>query len=422
MSAYLGFIPSQEKDAFFVGYNNEDNDKISGLTTELYNHGVPLWYDYGLNDNKERERQISEHMKNCRAVLLFITSGAFNKTDTDSRKEYNLAKTFKKKIYVVFIDQLNQSMISPKLLYWWFEMLHLQAINEPTAQKIMEAIDFSVARAVNMDDLNSMSDEELFDLGESYYYGQNGKEIDLGLAFKIFKIVADHGVVDAQYILACMYGDGDGVEINYSKCVEYLKKAYNGGNIDAIVSLGMSYQYGNGVEKDYKKAMDYYKIAAEKGHLCAYYYIGTLYSLGWGVPKNEQKQLYYFKMSADMGYPKAQLLTGLMYEEGVGTEEDDSIALKYYQLAADNNIPEALFKVGMFYFSGHIVNQDDNVAAKYFFRSSELGYVRAQSMMGACYLNGFGVERNLVEAKKYFELAAAQGDEKAEEELSRLQL
>ena len=82
MSAFLGFNPSKETDAYFLSYNNEESERISGLVCELYKQGVPLWYDYGLKYGEEWEHQIAERVKTCKAGLIFINADTFKKEDT----------------------------------------------------------------------------------------------------------------------------------------------------------------------------------------------------------------------------------------------------------------------------------------------------------------------------------------------------
>ena len=424
MSAFLGFNPSKETDAYFLSYNNEESERISGLVCELYKQGVPLWYDYGLKYGEEWEHQIAERVKTCKAVLIFITADTFRKADTYIRKEYNLAtKVYKKTVYVVFMDQIEKRMVPLKMLYWWVEMSHLQCILAPTAQKIMEAIDFSVAQAVNMDDLSLISSDELLILGERYHYGHNGKEINLGLAFKLLKIAADRGNDKAQHELGVMYCEGEGTEQNYEKGMYYLQLSAAQNNSGALNSIGYLYSEGLGVTQDYSQAFTYYKLAADMGNVDALFNLSSLYVFGNGIEKDEEMGFQYCKKAADNGHSWAQYVAGLSYlSGGVGVESDEVQAVKYFNLASEQKVPEAQCELALCYYGGKGLTEDKEQAAKWMFMSANQGNAKAQYFMGIFYEYGEGVTPSLVEAKKYYKLAAEQGYEKAAERLKKLEV
>lgn len=428
MSAYLGFNPSKETDAYFLSYNNEESERISGLVCELYKQGVPLWYDYGLKYGEEWERQIAEHIKNCKAVLIFITADTFKKADTYIRKEYNLAtKVYKKTVYVVLLDQIEKSMIPLKMLYWWVEMSHLQCILTPTAQKIMEAIDFSVAKAVNMDNLDTMTDDDLYDLGMSYLCGSDGIDSNLGLAFKLMKIAADRGDDRAQYQLGRMFYQGEGTDKNDEQGLMYLKLSAEQGNDRALNDLGFLYSEGLGVPKNINLARQFYEKAVENGNLDALFNLSSMYVYGNGVEKDTEKAFTLLIEAADKGFPWAQFVLGISYMDGNGfdiyeNEPDNVQAISYLKLASDQGVPQAQCELGRCFFSGKIVKEDKEQAAKLMFMSANQGYDEAQFLMGVSYEYGEGVTPSLVEAKKYYKLAAEQGYEKAVERLKKLEV
>ena len=72
---------------------------------------------------------------------------------------------------------------------------------------------------------------------------------------------ATHGHADAQYNLADMYYNGQGVEQSYEKAIEYYTMAAKQGNADAQFNLGFMYRNGEGVKRSYKKAIEYYTMA-----------------------------------------------------------------------------------------------------------------------------------------------------------------
>ena len=72
-----------------------------------------------------------------------------------------------------------------------------------------------------------------YTLGGIYYEGRNGVEVDMEKAFSWFEKAANQGHIDAQFNVALMYINGEGVRQNQQKGVEWLRKAADNGNEEA---------------------------------------------------------------------------------------------------------------------------------------------------------------------------------------------
>ena len=201
MATDFGFYPSENSDAYFVSYNTEDSDRVAPIVRKMSNNGVPLWYDYGLEYGEEWERQIAEHIAKCKAVIMFITKKLFQRERRSFvYKEYRMAKMCDKKVYVVKMDNIPESMVKsivPKDLWsWWFDLDALHCITCATADEIMSVIGFKAVPTVTASKSLSTgmtSAGELNERGDDYYYGMNGVPQDYEQAVKYYKLAADQG-------------------------------------------------------------------------------------------------------------------------------------------------------------------------------------------------------------------------------------
>ena len=78
--------------------------------------------------------------------------------------------------------------------------------------------------------------------------------------------LAEQGDADAQYNLAYMYKNGEGVPQDYQTAVKWFTLAAKQGNPNAQYNLGISYAKGEGVFQDYTYAHMWLNIAAANGN------------------------------------------------------------------------------------------------------------------------------------------------------------
>lgn len=130
MSEYLGFEPTTEENYFFVSYNSDDSERLTGLLTLLNASGVPLWYDHALDYGDEGWRvQIGTKIEQSQGLVLFITRNLFSKPDTYVKTEYKLAKNkCKKKIFVVLLETIDDSDVPYSMYDWWLDIISYQCV------------------------------------------------------------------------------------------------------------------------------------------------------------------------------------------------------------------------------------------------------------------------------------------------------
>lgn len=129
MSENLGFSPTEKGSYFFLSYNSEDADRIAPIAARLSHCSVPIWYDNGIPYDEKWESIISSKINDTQAVLLFFTKGILKKENSYVKKEYVMAtKYLKKKVYVIFIDKIEEDEIPLAHLSWWIDIQEKQCM------------------------------------------------------------------------------------------------------------------------------------------------------------------------------------------------------------------------------------------------------------------------------------------------------
>jgi len=98
--------------------------------------------------------------------------------------------------------------------------------------------------------------EKEYDLAMQYLSEQNYKA-----ALKPLQTAADYNISNAQYNLALMYYQGDGVKQDIKKSAQWLEKAAKNGHKRAIENIGRIYMQ----LLDFKKARYWLQLNAKNG-------------------------------------------------------------------------------------------------------------------------------------------------------------
>ncbi len=112
------------------------------------------------------------------------------------------------------------------------------------------------------------------------------KSGDYKTAFKEFAPLAEQGNADAQFNLALMYDNGQGVPQDYKQAVKWYTKAAAQGSGEAQSNLALMYGKGQGVPQDHKQAVKWYTKAAAQGYAKAQSNLAIMYANGQGVPQD----------------------------------------------------------------------------------------------------------------------------------------
>lgn len=146
---------------------------------------------------------------------------------------------------------------------------------------------------------------QLYRTGMQYY---NGIRTDQNFtsAVNYFKLSAEKGNTDAQYMLGVCYKNGKGIKKNKKAAKHWFEESAKGDNTRGIFELANCYYNGTGTKRDYKKAAGYYLTAANAGLADAQYMAGLCYKKGKGVKKDYEEARKWFVKAMENGCDKAK--------------------------------------------------------------------------------------------------------------------
>ena len=174
---------------------------------------------------------------------------------------------------------------------------------------------------------------------------------DYPTAIEEFKIFADQGSADAQYMLGYIYELHVGPD--YVEALKWYKLAAEQEDKDALFAVGTFYYDAIGVTQNYEEAKKWYQKSIDQGGQKAEFYLGLMYVLGRGVEINYNTAFKHVRRSALKSFVPAQEYLGMMYYNGTGVAADKKKALQWYRVAFKNGNIEAKSKIDDLVKSGY---------------------------------------------------------------------
>lgn len=156
-----------------------------------------------------------------------------------------------------------------------------------------------------------------------------------GEAFARYKVLAERGIVEAQFQIGVMYENGLGVEKSLPEAAIWYERASHMHHSGAIKNLAAMYFDGRGVSKDQKKAAELYRAAALNGDPAAKTVLAFMYENGYGVPMDLNVAVKLLQEAANAGYAGAQASLGVMYWRGNGVKSNWVEAYAWWLLASE---------------------------------------------------------------------------------------
>jgi TPR repeat protein len=175
---------------------------------------------------------------------------------------------------------------------------------------------------------------------------------DMASASRALEFAAGKGHALAQWKLARMYAEGEGVPRDDVKAFEFYRAIANAHADEspdtpqarvvssAFVALGSYYLNGipnSDIKPDPARATDMFQYAASYfGDRDAQYNLGRIYLDGApGIPKDAKSAARWFRLSADKGQHQAQALLGQLLFTGDQLPRQAAWGLMYLTLARD---------------------------------------------------------------------------------------
>eukprot|EP00984_Skeletonema_dohrnii_P026578 scaffold15922_cov104-Skeletonema_dohrnii-CCMP3373.AAC.9 len=118
---------------------------------------------------------------------------------------------------------------------------------------------------------------------------------------------------------------------DYSSAIEYCSKAAELGNVEANFKLALLYHNGQGVEKDSEMAMHHLEEAAIGGHPTARYNLGVH---EW-INDNNERAVKHWIIAATQGHDLSIEALMSAFKKGFVSKDDLATALRAHQAAVD---------------------------------------------------------------------------------------
>lgn len=277
---------------------------------------------------------------------------------------------------------------------------------------------------------------------------------------KIFLKKAEKGDAEAQYQLAEMYAEAQGVEQDYTKSYHWAKKASEQGNPKAQYRLASIIYAGEAGQKNQPEALQLFlksigglKQLAEKGDPDSRSKLGILYAKGVGVKQDLTEAVKLFEQAARAGHVKAQVDLATAYLEGNGVDRNPTTAVHWFEKAAKAGNGLAQIEFGMLNIRGVGCHQDVKSGLDWIKKASmqqhpayamqalnlfrrleanppakgpdidalkeraEKGELKAQLELANRYETGAGIKVNFSAVLKWLDAAARQGSASASHHL-----
>ena len=211
-------------------------------------------------------------------------------------------------------------------------------------------------------------------LGMAYYHGR-GVPRNIDKAFTLVKKAAEKDP-NAKLSLAIFYVETEQYK-NYEEAIKIYTEFANAGNTLAQQNLGYMHMVGQGTKVDYDEAMKYFNLVYQKDPVAGLS-IAYMMELGLGMPQNVFESTKIYQELSQKGYVDAHISLGWKYfKGGEGVDKNHAEALRLFQLAEReskeyHSLRHALYGVGYVYFYSEMLkNQEEGI--KYMKQAAEQG-------------------------------------------------
>lgn len=124
---------------------------------------------------------------------------------------------------------------------------------------------------------------------------------DAAAGMSALRVMADSDFAPAQYKLAKLYENGQGVPADLTIARQWTERAAANGNVHAMHDLGVYFARGEGAPRDEATAFRWFRQAAEFGVRDSQFNLGILYQQGRGVSADPTEAMFWFLVAARLG-------------------------------------------------------------------------------------------------------------------------
>jgi uncharacterized protein len=231
-----------------------------------------------------------------------------------------------------------------------------------------------------------------------------------------------------EFRIANMYLRGLGVEANPEEATKWLELCIEKEDPRAQYQLARMYQEGQGVQQDEAKAQELYaaslagflKLEQETPASHIEYKIAGMYDRGTGTEPDAVQAFTWYVKAAESGHPHAAYRVAKACYDGTGTKQDYKAAEQWFLKAAVGADPYAMYALGKMYRDGTGVEMSAETSYSYFLAAAKLEHEFAQFAVAKGLLHGIGTEQNPQEALHWFTKAAEKGNHYAKYQAAEL--
>ena len=231
---------------------------------------------------------------------------------------------------------------------------------------------------------------------------------DFAEAVRWYRLAAEQGLAEAQFILGFAYYNGEGVPQDFAEAVRWVRLAAEQGYARRSSASALPTPPVRAWRRTSRKPSGGSAWLPSRDTPVRRTTSADLaYATGEGVPQDFAEAVRWYRLAAEQGYASAQNNLGLAYATGEGVPQDFAEAVRWFRRAAEQGLASAQFNLGFAYANGEGVPQDSAEAVRWYRRAAEQGEDKAQYALEVMYRTGDGVPQNNVEAHMWFNLAAS---------------
>ena len=228
---------------------------------------------------------------------------------------------------------------------------------------------------------------------------------DIENANKYYRMSAENGNADAQFLWGMRLEYGVDVEKNEEEAMKWYREAAKNGNRDARARLAQLVEEPQAEDLSLYHAVpdDLEALVAlsEKGN----HFAGLRAALILDSQQRVEEANKMFVKSATAGNPGAMLILGMRLEHGINVEQDPAQAVEWYARGAQAGNTDSMYRYALCLQNGIGTVADVLEANIWLKRSADMGNQDAQLAFAMNLQMGKGVEIDEEEARRYLEMA-----------------
>lgn len=284
------------------------------------------------------------------------------------------------------IKALQQGDYHPKAAYYLAESIAATGqLDEDTQDQLLQKTRaFLAEKDQALMQALSVSDKELFQQAEAFYFDKNYQQV----ITLLLQIKQKNEII--YFYLGYIY---EKIK-NYSEAEHYYLIPKEKANASAMFNLALLYE---NKKQDDEQAEHYYLMAVGKGHPSAMFNLALLYK---NKKQDYERAEHYCLMAVEEGHIDAMFNLALLYEN---QKQDYEQAEYYYLMAAKKGHASAIFNLAWLYENK---KKDDEQAEYYYLMAVERGDVKAMVRLALLYENQ---KQDYMQAERYYLMAVKKG-------------